>query len=223
MRRTRLSPQPDPRWYPSSAGARPGSLSFTAHTTAYLLLVSLSPLRAIMQSETASDARLQHSYETGNYQSREDRQRTTLKASQLVDDRENEYEPLRSSSYRDERLSVDAVDQLLPSETTSTCSEQHESRSGKCEKLQINTLPAIDSVQSPARCRKTNALSTLGQAALDLCITGTSIYFIAFAVMAISHMGDSEALSTVQNLLTAARFVSRPLAIFSQNSPTDEI
>jgi len=63
-------------------------------------------------------------------------------------------------------------------------------------------------VSAPAHCRKINALSTMGQAALDLCITATSVYFIVFAIMAVLHAGESEGIWIVQTLLRAARFVS---------------
>lgn len=58
------------------------------------------------------------------------------------------------------------------------------------------------------RCRSMTALSTIGQAALDLTIASTSIYFVAFAIMAHSHEGQPVTSGTVRNLLDASRFVS---------------
>lgn len=217
-KRPRLSPQPDPQWYKWTARARP---NFPTDNLHYCMTSAGSqiPPSAIMQPETALDPYTRFPHRAGRYQNQEEQQESTPYASSSVDEDRNEYELSQFERYDDERQSAGAIDHLLPLETGSTGSEQGEVRPGTHEGSKINALPVAGSRRSAACCRKINAWSTLGQAAIDLCIAGISIYFIAFAVMAILYMGDSEASSTVRNLLTAASFVSLPFATLPQHSP----
>lgn len=176
------------------------------------------PSRDIVQVETAPDSRLQYSRLTGGHQDPKEQQMNTPHASQHMNSHGNEYELSPLDFHDDRHLGDGAVDNLLPPEASPPNSKQDESRHIRFEHLKVTASPVTDPYRSPARCRKMSALSSLGQVVLDLCIAATAIYFIAFAVMAISYEGDSKASRPVQNLLTAARFVSPPLAILSQHS-----
>jgi len=146
-----------------------------------------------------------------SHEDRGDQQKDASHAGRHVDELRSGYELSSLELYDDERLCAGAVDRLLLHQASSSNSEHNEAGRGKCDDTKTTVLLVSDSCRSPVRCRKIYAWSTLGQAALDLCIAATAIYFIAFAIMAISYKGESEASSTVQNLLTAARFVSLPL------------
>ena len=60
----------------------------------------------------------------------------------------------------------------------------------------------------PVECRKNSDLTAIGRAVLDLCITATSLYFLAFAIAASIHEGDLATSDFADTLLQAARFVS---------------
>lgn len=108
--------------------------------------------------------------------------------------------------YHEERTNTAAVEHLLPSDSTLHDGDRKRLGLPKNKDIGVSRSDAIACVPTP--CRKINALSTMGQAALDLCITATSVYFIAFAVMSPLHKGEKENSPTVKKLLYAARFVS---------------
>jgi hypothetical protein len=72
----------------------------------------------------------------------------------------------------------------------------------------LATPAAQDLTTQPDSCMRATAPSTIGQAVLDVCITAASIYFVAFAIVAISQNGKSAASYTARHLLEAARLVS---------------
>jgi len=63
----------------------------------------------------------------------------------------------------------------------------------------------------PTQCRKKSDLTAIGQAVLDMCITATSLYFLAFAIAASIHDGDPATSSLAKSLLQASRLVSPAL------------
>lgn len=56
-------------------------------------------------------------------------------------------------------------------------------------------------------CRKKSDSTAIGQAVLDVCISATSLYFLAFAIAALAHEGESVASPFASALLQAAGFV----------------
>ena len=110
--------------------------------------------------------------------------------------------------YHEERTNTAAVEHLLPSDSTFHDGDRERLGLPKNKDIGVSRSDSEAIACVPTPCRKINALSTMGQAALDLCITATSVYFIAFAVMSFLHSGDKENSPTVEKLLYAARFVS---------------
>jgi hypothetical protein len=72
----------------------------------------------------------------------------------------------------------------------------------------LDTTSAQDMARQLTSCRRATAPPTIRQAVLDMCITAASIYFVAFAFMAISQNGKSAASYKATHLLEAARLVS---------------
>jgi len=127
-----------------------------------------------------------------------------------------------SEHHDDERTDTSVVDQLLPSGSTLHHGDQIELETPKDQGLSASQSDNV--VPAPAPCREISALSTIGQAALDLCITATSVYFIAFAVMAfLCRWADPEYSYVAQNLLRAARFVCISVHVTILTKLTDEI
>jgi hypothetical protein len=101
------------------------------------------------------------------------------------------------------------------------CDSEHTNVSGTDDvkgDFILGTSAAQDLTRQPTSCRRATAPSTIGQAALDICITTASIYFVAFAFMAFPQNGKSAASTTARHLLDAARLVSFTLARCRQSS-----
>lgn len=76
------------------------------------------------------------------------------------------------------------------------------------ETTDVPLLPLPDHQDHlPTECRKKSDLTTIGQAILDICITATSLYFLAFAIAASVHRGELATSGFANSLLQAARFV----------------
>lgn len=78
----------------------------------------------------------------------------------------------------------------------------------------LGDSPSDYAAGKPCPCRKATNLSTILEAVLDLCITATSIYFIAFAIMAHAHEGDTMSSRVAKNILDAARVVSHTSRLY---------
>jgi hypothetical protein len=179
---------------------------------------SLIPLRAIDRTRTSSTTRFgdpfeerssgnqikQRSLSTGT--SRQDEPSSSEEWEDEHANRGTDRPSRLSEHYHEERTNTAAVEHLLLSESTVHDGDRDGLRFPKNKDIGASRSDAIACVPTP--CRNINALSTMGQAALDLCITATSVYFIAFAVMSLLHKGDKETSPTVEKLLYAARFVS---------------
>lgn len=113
-----------------------------------------------------------------------------------------------SGHYDEGRTNTAAVNQILPSRSTSRKSE----RNGLAvPKDQDTSTPLSDTAAIiPSFCRKINSRSAMGQMALDLCITITPVCFLVLAAMAVLQSGRTEQSGKVQATLSAARFVSPP-------------
>jgi hypothetical protein len=91
------------------------------------------------------------------------------------------------------------------------CDDEHANANGTDEEKSdshLSTWAAKNLTRKPTTCRRATAPSAIGQAALDICITAASMYFVAFALMATSQNGKSAASTTAKHLLDAARLVS---------------
>jgi hypothetical protein len=179
---------------------------------------SLIPLQAVRRSATSSATHLgdpfeqrysgdqldQQSFATGT-----SRQDEPSLSEQWEDEQRNlgtQRPSHLSGHYHEERTNTAAVEHLLPSESTLLDGDRNGLALPENKDIGAPRSEAITCVPTP--CRSINTLSTMGQAALDLCITATSVYFIAFAVMSPLHKGEKENSPTVKKLLYAARFVS---------------
>jgi hypothetical protein len=180
---------------------------------------SLIPLQAMGRSGTSSTTRFGAPFEERDFIDRTDQESfatDTSFVSRIHGDRRGpslseqwEYEHRDShlpEQHNDEHTNTAAVDQLLHSEPTLHSGGHNGMGTPKDQGVDGSRSNVV--VSTPTHCRKINALSTMGQAALDLCITATSVYFIVFATMAVQHAGEPEGTRIVQILLRAARFVS---------------
>jgi hypothetical protein len=120
--------------------------------------------------------------------------------------------------YNNEHGNASGMDQLastptqIPGNLSSTFNgEQQPSLHDKSDSL-LSISAAQDLTRQPTSCRRATASSTIGQTALDICITASSIYFVAFALIAVSQNGQSAASTPARHLLDAARLVSYTLA-----------
>jgi hypothetical protein len=201
--------------------------TITSNSQAMASSSSLIPLQAIRRSSTSSATYLGDPFQQRNSGDQPDQQSFATGTSQNSRDYGDQREPSRSERwdeehtdlgapgqshlpdhYNDEQTNTSAVDQLLPTEATSRNGEQNEPGMSKVQGLGASQSGVVAS--APAPCRKINALSTIGQAALDLCIAATPAYFIGFAIMAFLHGGKEEDdyQAVVRAILNAARFVS---------------
>lgn len=86
--------------------------------------------------------------------------------------------------------------------------EQNQSHTIQKNNSLSSELPEHDSDEKPSLCRRAKAAPAIGQAVLDICITLTSVCFLAFAIIIISQDGKSAKSKTAEMILDAARLVS---------------
>jgi hypothetical protein len=189
---------------------------------------SLIPLQAIRRSGNSSTTRIGDPFEERDFEdpvgqrsfatgasvtsgvSRDHGGQTEPSLPEQWEDERTDFgadEQLRFSDYHDEeRSNVAAVDRLLSFGPTSRNSERNELGAPEGQDFGVSGSDAVAS--TPARCREINTRSTIGQAALDLCILSASVYFIALAVMAPLYSGRETDTFAVKAVLRAARLVS---------------
>jgi hypothetical protein len=192
--------------------------TITSNSQAMASSSSSMPLQAIRRSSTSSATYLGDPFQQRNSGDQLDQQsfatgtsrQDELSLSEQWEDEQRSLGTQRpshlSGHYHEEHTNTAAVEHLLPSKSTLLDGDQNGLALPENKDISAPRSEAITCVPTP--CRKINPLSTMGQAALDLCITATSLYFIAFAVMSLLHKADKETSPTVEKLLYAARFVS---------------
>jgi hypothetical protein len=111
-----------------------------------------------------------------------------------------------SGLYSGERMNTAAVEHLLPLESTFHDSDRNRLRFPRNQDFGASRPDVVAYV--PAPCRKIDALSTIGQAILDLCIAATPFWFIVLGIMGVLNSGKAEDESIVAVIMNAARFVS---------------
>jgi hypothetical protein len=131
--------------------------------------------------------------------------------------------------YNTEHVNASGMEQQTPTPTqppddldSTFNSEQQLPLHDKSDFI-LGTTSVQDMTRQPSSCRRASAPSTIGQAVLDICITTASIYFVAFALMAVSQNGKSAASVTARHLLDAARLVSYNCSRFGNQDNADRL